>query len=161
MISGLTSTDQHVVVYNAYSAPPYVNTYASTASAPCLGYVRVNGTNYETYDGSMWQNIPLQPASVGLTPQASMAISWAIEKQIEESRAKELAEQYPELKQAKEHHNTVLSLILNMEKEKAQLKQQLDHMSMLNAKIVEDVNRVTAERNEYKEKLDCWSVLNR
>jgi len=149
--------DCHIVVAGGYTSVPYV--YSTAASTPCMGYVRVNSGNYETFDGATWQHINTQPVSVGLTPQASMAISWAIQKQAEEIQLNKLCDLHPELQRAKEQFENVIALTKQLEEQRVEYEKKLANANTFANKVVEDVNKVTAERDELQSKLNTWTVI--
>lgn len=159
MINNISSYDQHIIITGGYTNPPYVNMY-TTASAPCLGHIRINNGNYETYDGVAWQNIGTQPVTIGLTLAASSAITWAIKKQAEEQEINQLCNQYPELQTARDQYEAIAALLKKTELQKAAYEQKIATANALNAKVAEDINKLTAERDEIKTKLNTWTILS-
>ena len=53
--------------------------------------LRLNGSNMETFDGSVWKHVSTS-AGVGLSGSADSAINWAIKRMEEEQQWAELAE---------------------------------------------------------------------
>lgn len=71
------------MVNGGYPATTYINTSS--------GYMNVGDVRYNTqmqrlevYDGQMWLEINTSHASIGLTPDAEMALDWATKKRNEE-----------------------------------------------------------------------------
>jgi uncharacterized radical SAM superfamily protein len=71
------------MVNGGYPATTYINTSS--------GYMNVGDVRYNTqmqrlevYDGQMWLEINTSHASIGLTPDAEMALDWAIKKKNED-----------------------------------------------------------------------------
>ena len=95
MIKDVISSGPFIQISGGGSFTPYVN-----MSNPSAGMVRWNGNsqNLEVYDGSTWQTISSSIASVGITPYASEAISWARRKMDEEANLKKLADDHPAIK---------------------------------------------------------------
>jgi hypothetical protein len=87
---GAVSTSPHLVAYNTGSTP----WVSSTPSHSGQGQMRFVNNRIEVWDGGTW--IGAMPAiTVGMTPVAESALSWAIERQAQEKRWAELAEQHP------------------------------------------------------------------
>jgi hypothetical protein len=77
---------------------------ATTYINPSSGYMNVGDVRYDTqmqrlevYDGQMWREINSSHASVGLTPEAEMALDWAINKKREDAMLEEKAKSSPAL----------------------------------------------------------------
>ena len=73
-------------------------TYMNTSS----GYMNVGDVRYNTqmqrlevYDGQMWLEINSSHASIGLTPDAEMALDWAIKKKNDDLVLEQLAKSNP------------------------------------------------------------------
>lgn len=119
MINGLTQQGKYMYVHGGYSSNPYVN-----MSNPSAGMVRFSGSNYEVYDGSVWQVISGSIASVGLQANAEAAIDWALKKMAEEAEAQKLGNDHPAVKIALENLNKAkqqldATIILSKEHEAA------------------------------------------
>ena len=91
MIKTVNGTGRYVMVQGGFPATTYINT------SP--GYMNVGDVRYNTqiqrlevYDGNMWVELNTSHASVGLTPEAEMAIDWAMKKRNEELALEKLAE---------------------------------------------------------------------
>ena len=85
------------------------HTYINSSS----GYMNVGDVRYnvqmqrlEVYDGQMWLEINTGHASVGLTPDAEMALDWATKKLKEELEITALAKS-----------NTTIADLINQKKE--------------------------------------------
>ena len=79
MIKTVNGVGRYVMVNGGYPATTYMNTSS--------GYMNVGDVRYNTqmqrlevYDGQMWLEINTSHASIGLTPEAEMALDWAINK---------------------------------------------------------------------------------
>ena len=107
MIGGIVGSG-HLVVSGGIGTHPYVSPGSMSA-----GMVRwnINTNILEVYDGVAWRPLTSGIASVDLTPTASAAITWAINKMAEEQVYKALADSHPAIKIAME----------NLEKAKQQL----------------------------------------
>ena len=74
------------------------HTYINSSS----GYMNVGDVRYnvqmqrlEVYDGQIWIEISTGHANVGLTPDAEMALDWAINKKREDAMLEEKAKSNP------------------------------------------------------------------
>ena len=56
------------------------------------GMLRINGSEFELFDGLSWVKIYMSNADIGLSSSANAAIDWAIKKMAEEEEWKKLAE---------------------------------------------------------------------
>ena len=91
MIKTVNGTGRYVMVNGGFPATTYINTGSGYMN---VGDVRFN-TNMqrlEVYDGQMWVELNTSHASVGLTPDAEIAIDWATRKMREEAELTRLAE---------------------------------------------------------------------
>jgi hypothetical protein len=82
MLKTVNGGSRYVMVISA-PALTYINTGSGYMN---VGDVRFN-TNMqrlEVYDGNMWVELNTSHASVGLTPEAEMALDWATKKRHEE-----------------------------------------------------------------------------
>ena len=94
MIKTVNSAGRYVMVQGGFPATTYIN--------PSSGYMNVgdvrfntNAQSLEVYDGNRWMELNTSHASVGLTPDAEMAIDWAIKKQREDMELEHLAKTNP------------------------------------------------------------------
>jgi hypothetical protein len=85
-------------------------TYINTSS----GYMNVGDVRYDTqmqrlevYDGQMWREINSSHASVGLTPDAEMALDWATKKRNEELALEQKAKDNPAIADLLEQRKTI------------------------------------------------------
>jgi hypothetical protein len=83
MIKTVNGSGRYIMVNGGYPATTYINTSS--------GYMNVGDVRYNTqmqrlevYDGQMWLEINTSHASIGLTPDAEMALDWATKKRNEE-----------------------------------------------------------------------------
>ena len=87
-------------------------TYYNNSNMPMAGMLRYHsGGRTEVYDGTSWQTIS-GTAQVKLSPDATLALDWAIRKRAEEQELEELSQVHPAVRAALE----------NMRKAEEQLK---------------------------------------
>jgi hypothetical protein len=93
MVNGGTPATTYIT-----SGPGYMN----------VGDLRFNTNtqNLEVYDGQIWRELNTSHASVGLTPEAEMAIDWATKKRNEDLALEQLAKS-----------NTTIADLVNQKKE--------------------------------------------
>ena len=94
MIKTVNGSGRYIMVNGGYPATTYINTSS--------GYMNVGDVRYNTqmqrlevYDGQMWLEINTSHASIGLTPDAEMALDWAISKRNEDLALEHLAKTNP------------------------------------------------------------------
>lgn len=94
MIKTVNGTGRYVMVNGGFPATTYINTSS--------GYMNVGDVRYNTqmqrlevYDGNMWIELNTSHASVGLTPDAELAIDWAKRKLNEELALEQKAKDNP------------------------------------------------------------------
>ena len=85
------------MVNGGMPATTYIN---NTSGSQGVGNIRFNTSsqNLEVYDGYSWQQLTMGHASIGLTPDAESAMSWAIKRQREEAELAILAETNPAIR---------------------------------------------------------------
>ena len=90
MLKTVNSMSRYMMVNGGMPATTYINTSS--------GYMNVGDVRYDTqmqrlevYDGQMWREINSSHASIGLTPDAEMALDWANRKIAEEAELDRLA----------------------------------------------------------------------
>ena len=108
MIKDVIGNSPFIQVAGGGGYGPYIN-----MSNPSAGMTRFNGNtqNLEVYDGSSWMGISGGVASIGLTGEAQIILSWAKQKMEDEVMLEKLA---------KEH--TAINIALdNLKKAKTQL----------------------------------------
>ena len=105
MIKHINSSSRYTVVQGGTPTPTYIN------NVP--GYMNVGDVRYNTqmqrlevYDGQMWIEISTGYASVGLTPDAEMALDWVMKKRSEDLALEQLAKS-----------NTTIADLVNQKKE--------------------------------------------
>lgn len=83
MLKTVSGTGRYTMVNGGMPATTYVNAYSGSHG---VGNVRFNTStqNLEVFDGNGWIQINSSHASVGLTPDAEDAVTWAINKLHEE-----------------------------------------------------------------------------
>ena len=94
MIKTVNGSGRYIMVNGGYPATTYINTSS--------GYMNVGDVRYNTqmqrlevYDGQMWLEINTSHASIGLTPEAEMALDWAINKKREDAMLEQKARNNP------------------------------------------------------------------
>lgn len=99
MIDGITSSGPYIRVTNGlnYGTGVFIS---PNSNNPMTGMVRVNGNQFEAFDGTGWVRISASVADVGLNESAVTAITWAQEKMFEESKLKMLAQSHPAIADA-------------------------------------------------------------
>jgi hypothetical protein len=119
MLKTVSGAGRYVMVSGG-PAHTYIN---SSSGYMNVGDVRFN-TNMqrlEVYDGQMWLEINAGHASVGLTPDAEMALDWATKKRNEELALEHLAKSNPTIadlvKQKKELDDKIKMVQILMKEE--------------------------------------------
>jgi hypothetical protein len=94
MLRTVSGAGRYVMVQGGMPAHTYINSSS--------GYMNVGDVRYnvqmqrlEVYDGQMWLEINAGHASVGLTPDAEMALDWALKKRSEDLALEQLAKTNP------------------------------------------------------------------
>lgn len=106
MIKTVNGTGRYVMVQGGFPATTYINTSSGFMN---VGDVRFN-TNMqrlEVYDGNMWVELNTSHASVGLTPDAELAIDWAKQKLNEELALERKAKDNPAIADLLRQRNTI------------------------------------------------------
>ena len=120
MIREIIGSGPFLSVSSGGAFTPYINMSMSSA-----GMTRWNGNtnNLEVYDGSAWMTINSNTATLGLTNDATVAITWVLKKMEEESKLEKLAKEHlainlalDNLKKAKTQLDAII--ILSKEHEK-------------------------------------------
>lgn len=107
MIKAIVGTG-HIVVNGGTNSAPYISPGSRSG-----GILRYNETlgSIEVYDGLSWQQLSVNIPSIALTPNASTAIDWVMNKMAQEAKYEALAKD-----------NTAVKIALdNLEKAKQQL----------------------------------------
>jgi hypothetical protein len=94
MVNGGTPATTYIT-----SGPGYMN----------VGDLRFNTNtqNLEVYDGQIWRELNTSHASVGLTPDAEMALDWAMKKRIDEMALEQKAKDNPAIADLLKQRNTI------------------------------------------------------
>ena len=94
MLKTINGSGRYIMVNGGFPANTYINTSSGFMN---VGDVRYNSQmqRFEVYDGQMWLEINSSHASVGLTPDAENALTWAINKQNEEMMLEAKAKDNP------------------------------------------------------------------
>ena len=106
MLKTVSGVGRYVMVSGGMPAHTYINTSS--------GYMNVGDVRYNTqmqrlevYDGQMWLEINTGHASVGLTPDAEMALDWATKKRNEELSLEYKAKNNPAIADLLKQRNTI------------------------------------------------------
>jgi hypothetical protein len=89
-VISVTSTSPHVVAYNTGNSP----WVSAGSNNPAQGQMRFVNNRVEVWDGASWVGM-VDNFTVGMTPRADAALTWAIERQAQEKRWAELAKTHP------------------------------------------------------------------
>ena len=94
MIKTVNGQGRYIMVNGGFPATTYINTSSGYMN---VGDVRFNTSMQmlEVYDGNRWVEINTSHASVGLTPDAEMALDWAKQKLNEELALEQKAKNNP------------------------------------------------------------------
>ena len=102
--------------YLSVNGNNYTPHISPNTNNPLTGMLRVNGSNYEVFDGSTWMQFGGY-ADISLSQSAIQALDWCQKKMIEEAKIKDLcdrsptvADAYEKYNQAKEQLEVVLTL---------------------------------------------------
>lgn len=96
MLKTVNSMSRHMMVNGGMPATTYINTGPGYMSVGDIRF-NTNSQNLEVYDGQIWRELNTTHASVGLTPDAEMALDWAINKKREDAMLEEKAKSSPAL----------------------------------------------------------------
>ena len=94
MIKTVNGMGRYMMVNGGMPATTYINNSSGYMSVGDLRY-NVSIQRLEVYDGNMWVELNTSHASVGLTPDAEMAIDWAKRKLNEELALEQKAKDNP------------------------------------------------------------------
>jgi hypothetical protein len=98
MIKGITGT-LGVTVFGGNSASPYI---PQNINNPMQGMIRLNGSDFQVFDGTGWQPLATSYPSVGLDEDTQDLLQWArTQRQLDLNR-KFLIENNPALAKAHE-----------------------------------------------------------
>jgi hypothetical protein len=107
MIKGLTG-DAYITVTGGNTSVPYINTNPNN---PMQGMIRINGSDMQVFDGTMWTTMNTSYASLTLSPTYQSVLYWAMQKMQDEREIINSAKKHPAVKIALD----------NLEKAKQQL----------------------------------------
>jgi len=106
MIKTVNGSGRYMMVNGGFPATTYMNTSS--------GYMNVGDVRYNTqmqrlevYDGQMWLEINSSHASIGLTPDAEIALDWATKKRNEELALEQKAKDNPAIADLLKQRNTI------------------------------------------------------
>ena len=94
MIKGLQG-DAYITVAGGNTSVPYVNTNPNN---PMQGMIRINGSDMQVFDGSMWTTMNTSYASLTLNPTYQSVLYWAMQKMQEEKEIINSAEKHPAIR---------------------------------------------------------------
>lgn len=94
MIKTVNGMGRYMIVNGGMPATTYINNSSGYMSVGDLRY-NVSIQRLEVYDGNMWVELNTSHASVGLTPDAEIAIDWAKRKLNEELALEQKAKDNP------------------------------------------------------------------
>ena len=100
MIKGINSGGRYITVTGGSPATTYVNNYSGQG----VGNMRYNTSSQqmEVYDGSTWQMLTMNYATVDLTFDAQQALDWVQQQRAKELKRTELIKKNPALQKAYE-----------------------------------------------------------
>ena len=106
MIKTVNGAGRYVMVQGGLPATTYINTSSGYMN---VGDVRFNTSMQmlEVYDGNRWIEMNTSHASVGLTPDAEMALDWATKKRNEELMLEQKAKDNPAIADLLEQRKTI------------------------------------------------------
>jgi hypothetical protein len=106
MIKTVNSAGRYVMVQGGFPATTYINTSSGYMN---VGDVRfnTNAQSLEVYDGNRWVELNASHASVGLTPDAELALDWATKKRNEELALEQKAKDNPAIADLLKQRNTI------------------------------------------------------
>jgi hypothetical protein len=106
MIKTVNGAGRYVMVQGGLPATTYINTSSGYMN---VGDVRFNTSMQmlEVYDGNRWIEMNTSHASVGLTPDAEIALDWATKKRNEELALEAKAKDNPAIADLLEQRKTI------------------------------------------------------
>jgi hypothetical protein len=109
---GAISNSPHLIAHNTGSTP----WVSANLNNVFQGQVRFVNNRMEVFDGASWLAIA-DNITVGMTAAAESALAWAIERQAQEKRWAELAEQHPAVADAltaRDRAESALSIVAKL-----------------------------------------------
>lgn len=109
MIKGIMATGKYLGVSGG-SSHTYVNNQSGLQG---VGNVRYNTTTqyFEVFDGTMWMQLSMSHAQIGLTSEAEGILDWARHKRAEEERIMKLAQEHAGIKDLQEKLEIMIALV--------------------------------------------------
>lgn len=106
MIKTVNGSGRYMMVNGGMPATTYMNTSSGYMN---VGDVRfnTNAQTLEVYDGNRWVELQTSHASVGLTPDAEIALDWATKKRNEELALEQKAKDNPAIADLLEQRKTI------------------------------------------------------
>ena len=110
MIKSITAVGKYLGVMGAQPPNTYIN---NTYGLQGVGNVRYNTTNqaFEVFDGTMWMQLSMAHAQIGLTQEAESILDWARHKRAEEERIMQLADEHPGIKDLQQKLEVMIALV--------------------------------------------------
>jgi Fe2+ transport system protein B len=109
--------------------------------------------------GNDWYRISGGTASISLAPYVQEVLQWAQLKMYEDRQLNELCIKHPELQSAKDQYENVALLAKKNEEERRKFEEQMRVQEGLLKATVAEREKAVAKADDYKEKLDSWTVL--
>ena len=106
MIKSVNGQGRYIMVSGGFPATTYINASSGYMNVGDVRY-NTNMQRLEVYDGNMWVEINTSHASVGLTPDAEIALDWAIRKRNEEMMLEIKAKDNPAIADLLEQRKTI------------------------------------------------------
>lgn len=102
MIKGINSSCRYLTVTGGAPGSTYINNYGSSQQG--VGNMRYNTSSQqmEVYDGSTWQSLAMNYATVDLSFDAQQAIEWANAERMKQIKRESLIQSNPALRKAYE-----------------------------------------------------------
>ena len=118
MIKGIAPMGKYTVISGGNTSVPYVN---QNINNPMQGMIRINGTDTQVFDGTVWMTMNTSYASVGLSSDAEELLDWARKKRNEEMELEALAQTNPTIRdlldtiKQKEEQITIVRTLIKQE----------------------------------------------
>lgn len=106
MIKTVNGSGRYVMVQGGFPATTYINNSSGYLNVGDLRF-NTNTQNLEVYDGQIWRELNSSHASVGLTPDAELAIDWAKRKLNEELALEQKAKDNPAIADLIKQRNSI------------------------------------------------------
>jgi hypothetical protein len=106
MLKTVNSMSRYMMVNGGTPATTYITSGPGYMNVGDLRF-NTNTQNLEVYDGQIWRELNTSHASVGLTPDAEMALDWAMKKRIDEMALEQKAKDNPAIADLLKQRNTI------------------------------------------------------